>query len=101
MRGLTHRQDWNLCEEYRTAILKQLVHILDPESESGAKASTRTKIAAAKTIAALMKLDLGQKALDLAREKFDGKGKDQLTLADAVADAERLAQERLDERAKE
>ena len=95
------RQDWPIPPAVQAKILKRLVEYLDLDQEEGATAPDRTVLMAARTVAAFGALALKQQALDLQREKLDGKHKDQLTLADAVADAERLATERLNERASE
>ena len=95
--GRAARQDWGLSPDVQTRLLKQLVAICDPETDEGQRASQRTKISAMKAIAALMKLQLGQQALDLAREKYDG-GKDQLGLIDLVGPAEERAERRKRER---
>ena len=95
--GRAARQDWGLTPDVQTRLLKQLVAMCDDETELGQKTSPRTKISAAKAIAALMKLQLGQQALDLQRERYDG-GKDKLGLADLVGPAEKRAEERKRER---
>lgn len=98
IRGLAHRQDWGLPEPVRAKILQRLVDYLDRDHPEGATASDRHVLMAARTLAALMKLGLGQQSIDLAREKHEGKGRGEVPLADAVAEAERLAEERIRER---
>jgi len=95
--GRAARQDWGLSPDVQTRLLKQLVAMCDPETEEGQRASQRTKISAAKAIAALMKLQLGQQALDLQRERYDG-GRDKLGLIDLVGPAEERAERRKRER---
>ncbi len=91
-------QHWGVSPEIRRTILQRLVDYLDRECEEGATASDRTILMAARTFALFMRLDLGQQALDLAREKIDG-AKSEVSLADLVAAAEARAEDRRRERA--
>jgi hypothetical protein len=95
--GRAARQDWGLSADVQTKLLKQLVHMCDPETAIGARTSSRTKISAAKAIAALMKLQLGQQALDLAREKHEGT-RPEVAVIDVVKAAEARAEARKHER---
>lgn len=92
------RNDWPIPEDVKQRLLRSLIHLCDPETVEGAMAGPRSRIAAARTIAAFMKLTLGQAAVDLAREKFEGKKDGQVPLADVVAAAEKRAEERIRER---
>jgi hypothetical protein len=95
--GRAFRQDWGLGPAVQQGLLKRLVAICDPETEEGQKASARTVIAANKAIAAYMKVQLGQQALDLAREKHEGT-RPEVSVIDVVAAAEARAEERKRER---
>lgn len=92
------RQDWPIPPEVQARILKRLVSYLDEDHINGATAPDRTVLMAGRTLAAFADLALKQAKLDLAREKLAAGRTTEGTLADAVADAERLAEERLRER---
>jgi hypothetical protein len=91
------RQDWPIPEEVKKQLLQSLINICDPDNPTGVLASTRTRIAAAKTIAAFCDLTLKQQSLDLRREQQEGKSTD-TPLAELVQEAERRAEERRRER---
>lgn len=91
------RNDWPIPDDVKREILQSMINLITP-AEGAAPMPARTRISAAKVVAALCKLTLGQAAIDLAREKIDGKARGEKSLADAVAEAERLAEERIRER---
>lgn len=95
------RNDWPIPEPVRRMIIQSAVNIVDPDEATRPQPSTRTRLAAMKVLAAFAKLNLGQAAIDLAREKIDGKARGEQSLADAVAEAEALAEERIRERERE
>lgn len=92
------RNDWPIPDDVKQRMLQCLINISDPDTVEGAMAGYRTRLGAAKTLAIFAHLTLEQQKLDLAREKFEGRGKDQGSLADAVAEAEKLAEGRERER---
>lgn len=91
------RQDWPTSTRVKQEILERLIGFLDPKSRDNMLTSDRTVIMAARTIAAFCGLTLRQAALDLRREKQEGKASE-VSLADLVADAEQRAEERQRER---
>lgn len=92
------RQDWPIPPDVKKRILQRIVNYIDPETVEGASASSRTILMAARTLAAFMDLQARQQAIDLAREKHEGKTDRDVTLADVVRAAERRAEERRRER---
>lgn len=99
MRLVRHaiRQDWPITPEMQAKLIGTLIAYVDPDSDQCRTAPDRIIIAAAKTLASFGSLALKQQALDLAREKLEGK-EDDYTLADLVAAAEERAEERRSER---
>ena len=95
------RQDWPIPATVKAQLLQRLVDYCDRESEEGQKAPARTVIAAARTLAAFCKLSLGQQALDLRRETLERGETSESTLAEAIARAEELAEQRERERERE
>lgn len=80
------RNDWALSPAAKKELLQTLVNI-------AAKSKfERNKIAAAKAIALLMRLNISQGALDLARQKLEGAG-GEFTLDQVVAEAEQIAEQ--------
>jgi hypothetical protein len=92
------RQDWPTDPEKREKVVRTLWRYLDPDDEQHQTASDRTIMMAARTLAMYMKLNLGQQSIDLARERFEGRKDDRVSLADLVSEAERRAAAREDER---
>jgi hypothetical protein len=99
------RNDWPIPDPVRRRLLQALINIVDrseydleeagDEDEEARRRPTDWKtIAAMKTIALFCDLALKQQKLDLAREKLAAGKTTEGTLADCVADAERLAGER-------
>lgn len=88
------RQDWPIPEPVKKRILQSLINACDPDHWEGQLAGTRTRIAAARTIAAFCSLGLAQARLDFERERLEGRSAGEKTLAECVTDAERLAEER-------
>jgi hypothetical protein len=91
------KNGWDLSDAVKQRILKRIVQYLDRDHEEGQTAPDRTVLMAGRTLAQLLALGLKQQAIDLAREKLEGR-KDEITLADLVAEAERRATERLNGR---
>lgn len=79
------RQDWALSAGAKKELLQTLVNI------AANSRFDRNKIAAAKAIALLMRLNIAQGALDLARQKLNGNG-GKWSLAELVAEAEQIAE---------
>lgn len=92
------RQDWPIPDEVKRKLLQRLIDYVDRDHEDGATAPDRTVIMAARTIGVFADLSLKQAKLDLAREKLAAGRTSEGTLADCVAEAERLAEERERER---
>lgn len=92
------RQDWPIPPAVKAKILQRLVDYLDRDHLEGQTASDRHVLMAARTLAAFMRLNVGQQAVDLARERYEGRNKSELSAAEAVAEAERRAEERIRER---
>ena len=92
------RQDWPVTLTTQKRMLRDL-GIYFKKPKDGVAVKPRIKIAAARTIGALCGLALKQQALDLQREKIDGKKSD-VSLSDLVAEAEARAEARRDERDK-
>jgi hypothetical protein len=92
------RQDWPIPPAVKQRLLQRLVDYCDRETPEGAVATDRTVLLAARCIAAYCALTLKQQALDLAREKLEGR-KSETDLADLVAEAEQRAEARERERA--
>ena len=103
------RNDWPIPSRVKRDILQTLVDIVaDPDDDDvppvafdddgrpiepvRVRVPDRTKISAARALLAAASLNIKQQALDLMRRKYEGKkGED---LADLVAKAEALAEER-------
>ncbi len=88
------RADWPIPDSIRRTLLQQVIDLVDPETERGAKASPRLKLSALKVLQQFNSLSLRQQAVDLAREQLElrkGTGKAE-TLADLVAEAEAAAE---------
>lgn len=94
------RNDWPIPDPVKREILQGLINLITP-AEGEVPAPTRTRLAAMKVLVAMAKLNLGQAAVDLAREKVEGNARGERSLADAVAEAEALAEARIRERASE
>lgn len=92
------RQDWPIPERVKQQLLQRLLDYCDRDSPDGERAKPRTVLMAARTLSIFCALTLDQMKLDLAREKFAAGGVSEGTLADCVAEAERLAGERERER---
>lgn len=92
------RQDWPIPPDVKKRILQRIVNFLDPDTIEGGTASGRTVLMAARTLAAYCDLVIRQQAVDLAREKHEGKNDRDVTLADVVRAAEARAEERKRER---
>ena len=92
------RNDWPIPDDVKQRLLQSLINLADPDTVEGAMAGSRSRISAAKTLALFAGLTLAQAKLDLARERLEGRNKAEGSLADAVAEAERLAEERGRER---
>lgn len=84
--GRALRNDWPITPKAKKQLLQRLMNIAIRSKYP------RNRISAAKVIAQFMKLNLGQGALDLAREKLHGDAED-FTLADLVREAEQAALE--------
>jgi hypothetical protein len=91
------RQDWPTSTKVKQTILETLTDYLVSSSKRGRQATDRNVIMAARTLAAFCGLTLRQQALDLRREKQEGKTSD-LSLADLVGEAEQRAEQRRNER---
>lgn len=78
--GRDIRQDWGLSDEGRAELLRKLV-------EASEHWDWRVASAAMRGIASFMRLQVAQRALDLAREKYEGK-KSEAPWADKVKAAE-------------
>jgi hypothetical protein len=91
------RNDWPVRPEVRERILARIVEYVDPDAEQGATAPDRTVLRAAEVLALFCGLSLKQQALDLARQKLEGK-KDAISLADLVSEAEGRAEARVRDR---
>lgn len=91
------RNDWPIPEPVRREILQAAVNLITP-AEGETPAPARTRLAAMKVLVSMAKLNLGQAAVDLAREKAEGRARVERSLADAVAEAEALAEGRIRER---
>lgn len=109
------RQDWPIPPAVKKRLLQRLVNLVDsepdgppptpsPAHDDGDEAeaeppgpSDRTVIAAARTIASFCSLSLKQQALDLMREKHEGR-KTGRPLGDVIAEAKSRAEERIRER---
>lgn len=94
------RQDWPVSAKIQEDTIRTLSRYVDPDDDQCRTAQDRYVIAAAKTLIAAAGVNLKQQALDLAREKAEGKGSE-VPLADLVKDAERRAEERRRERSGE
>lgn len=91
------RQDWPISITRQKLLISSLFGFFDPKRKEPVK--SRTQIAAIRAVAALSGLALKQQALDLAREKLDGKESD-VSLAQLVAEAEERAEKRRKQRKK-
>ena len=91
------RAGWPIPPSVQTKVIQRIVDYLDRDHLDGGTCSDRTVLMAARTLAAFCGLNLKQQAIDLARQKLDGKPT-QITLADLVANAEAKAEKRLRER---
>lgn len=91
------RQDWPTSTRVKQNILETLIDYLDPKGARGILASDRNIIMAARTVAAFCGLTLQQAALDLRREKQEGRTSE-VSLADLVGEAEKRAEDRKLER---
>jgi hypothetical protein len=95
------RNDWPIPPDVKKRILQGLINLCDPDHWEGELSGARTRIQAARTIATFASLNLGQANLDFQREKLAGAARSEKSLADAVAEAERLAEAREAERERE
>jgi hypothetical protein len=86
--GQAVHQDWPVSPENQAKILDWATRLFDRQD-----LKERTGVSAMLAIAALANLALKQQALDLAREKFEGR-QSEVNLADLVAEAEQRAEER-------
>lgn len=80
------RQDWPVPPAVKGQILQRLIDYLDRETDEGATCSDRLVIAAAKTLAAFMRLSLDQQQLDMEARKLESSGDN--SLADMLKAAE-------------
>jgi hypothetical protein len=94
------RSDWPIPPAVRAKIIQRLVDLVDREHPEGAAATPRTVIMACRVLADFAALNIKQQAVDLGLAKFESGGSEagEMTLADCVAEAERLAEERERER---
>jgi hypothetical protein len=91
------RQDWPTSTRVKQTILETLIDYLDLAGKRGKLATDRNVIMAARTLATFASLTLRQAALDLRREKQEGK-QSEVSLADLVSEAETRAETRRHER---
>ena len=95
------RNDWPIPDDVKQRLLQSLINLCDPETVEGQLAGARTRLSAMKTLLAAAKLTLQQAALDVARSRSEPKRDGPVALADLVAEAERRAEARRLERARE
>jgi uncharacterized membrane protein YidH (DUF202 family) len=91
------RGDWPISTRVKQLAMTAVVDILDPTTHRGTLANNRTVLAAVRTLAAFSGLTLKQAAIDLRREKQEGK-QSEVSLADLVGEAETRAEMRKHER---
>jgi hypothetical protein len=88
----TNRIVWTIPVETEQTILESLLEVARGKSQEGQRPITaRERISAGKVLATLKKLDLAQQALQLRRERQEGKASE-VSLAGLVGDAERRAE---------
>jgi hypothetical protein len=88
------RQSWPISEAAQERVIKTLLRLFPTRIKAEV---SRKQIGAVKALAALGELALKQEALDLRRQKLEGK-QTAKPLADLVAEAEARAEARLRER---
>jgi hypothetical protein len=90
--SIRQRLVWTVPVETEQTILESLLEVARGKSQEGQRPITaREQIMAGKVLATLKKLDLAQQALELRRERQQGR-LSEVSLAGLVGDAERRAE---------
>lgn len=84
------RQDWPIPDDVKQRLLQSVINLADTETVEGAMAGSRTRLAAMKVIVSMARLQLGQQALDLQRERGEAARSETQTVADAMKVVEQI-----------